>query len=68
MNQTKPVRVAIAGLGSRGLDTYAAYAKIFPDKMRITAVAEPRQERLLAAAAAYDVPSDLCFATAEEML
>ncbi len=68
MNQTKPVRVAIAGLGSRGLDTYAAFAKIFPDKMRITAVAEPRQERLLAAAAAYDVPSDLCFATAEEML
>ena len=68
MNQTKPVRVAIAGLGSRGLDTYAAYAKIFPEKMRITAVAEPRQERLLAAAAAYDVPSDLCFATAEEML
>lgn len=68
MNQTKPVRVAIAGLGSRGLDTYATFAKRFPDKMQIAAVAEPRKERLLAAAAAYDVPSDLCFSTAEEML
>ena len=36
----KRLKAAIAGLGSRGKDTYARAAKLFPDKMEITAVAD----------------------------
>ena len=33
----RQLRVALAGLGSRGKDTYAKTAKLFPEKMKITA-------------------------------
>ena len=34
------ITVALAGLGSRGKDTYAKAAKVHPDKMEIVAIAD----------------------------
>lgn len=36
----KKLKVALAGLGSRGKDTYAKCANIFPDRMEIVAIAD----------------------------
>ena len=37
----KPVTFAICGLGIRGLEAYAAFQKQHPEKMKITAGADP---------------------------
>lgn len=65
---SKKLNVAIAGLGSRGKDTYAAAAKIFPDKMKIVAVADIDEEKVREAAIEYQIPKKACFASAEEMI
>ncbi len=66
MNQK--VTVAIAGLGARGLETYAKATKLFPKEMQIVAVADPIAERVRAAAAEYHVAPECCFDSAEKML
>lgn len=63
-----PLRVAIAGLGSRGKDTYAPGAELFPDKMKIVAIADIDPERVENVAARYKVKKEMCFASAEEMI
>lgn len=63
----KQITVAIAGLGSRGLDAYARYADEAPDEMKIVAVADILPDRVERAAKKYSVPADRCFASAEEM-
>ena len=63
----KQITVAIAGLGSRGLDAYARYADEAPDEMKIVAVADILPDRVERAAKKYNVPADRCFASAEEM-
>ena len=63
----KQISVAIAGLGSRGLDAYARYADEAPDEMKIVAVADILPDRVERAAKKYNVPADRCFASAEEM-
>lgn len=65
---SKPVKVAIAGLGSRGRETYAKSAKLHPDKMKIVAIADIDSEKVALAAEEYDVPKEACFSCAEEML
>ena len=42
----KPITVAIAGCGSRGLDIYAACQRRFPEKMKVVAAADTRPEKL----------------------
>lgn len=64
----KPITVAIAGCGSRGLDTYASYQERFRDKMTIVAVADPRPEKLAQMKAAHGLTDAQCYASAEEML
>ncbi len=64
----KQITVAIAGCGSRGLDTYAECQTRFPDKMKIVAVADIRKERLALAQKLYDLKDDQLFDSAEEML
>lgn len=64
----KRLNVAIAGLGSRGKDTYAAAARLFPDKMKIVAIADTNQEKVRETAKEYQVPEEGCFNSAEEML
>lgn len=64
----KQYSVAIVGLGGRGLDTYAKYAKLHPERMKIVAVADILPEKVEAARKMYDVPKAGCFASADELL
>ena len=65
---SKQITVAIAGLGSRGKETYAQVAKLIPDKMKIVAVADINEEKVKLAAEEFDIPAENCFYSAEEML
>ncbi len=67
MNQ-KCVKVAIAGLGGRGKDTYAECALRFPRKMQITAIADPVEEKRRDVAGKFHIPEEMCFSSAEELL
>lgn len=62
------IKVAIAGLGGRGKDTYAKCALRFPEKMQITAIADPIAEKRRDVAGEYHIPEEMCFSTAEELL
>ena len=55
------ITVAIAGLGSRGRDTYAKAAKIFPEKMKIVAIADVDPEKVRLTAEEYDIPGKNVF-------
>lgn len=63
-----PVKVAIVGLGGRGKDTYAPCALRFPEKMQIVAVADPVSEKRAVVADQYNIPQNMCFSSAEELL
>ncbi|MBQ7786248.1 MAG: Gfo/Idh/MocA family oxidoreductase [Clostridia bacterium] len=62
-----PVSVVICGMGSRGKDTYAPISEIMPDQMKITAIAEPIEEKREYCRKRYKLPEDMCFCTGEEM-
>lgn len=64
----KCITVAIAGLGSRGRETYARVAKQIPEKMKIVAIADVDAEKVALTAEEYNIPKDKCFLSAEEML
>ena len=63
-----PLTVALAGLGSRGKDTYAPCEKLFPDKMKIVAIADIDPAKVAEVAREYNIPKEMCFSSAEEML
>ena len=65
---SKQMTVAIAGLGSRGRDTYAKVAKLCSDKMKIVAIADIDPEKVRLTAGEYGIPKARCYASAEEML
>ena len=62
-----PITFAIAGFGDRG-STYASMQKLFPDKMKVVAVADLNPRKVEKARKLYDIPEENCFASAEEML
>lgn len=62
-----PITFAIAGFGDRG-STYASMQKLFPDKMKVVAVADLNPDKVKKAKELYDIPEENCFASAEEML
>lgn len=64
----KKIKVALAGLGSRGKDTYAPTAKLFPDKMEIVAIADIDPAKVAEVAKEYQIPADKCFSSAEELI
>lgn len=64
---SKPVSIALAGLGSRGLTVYGQYALDHPEQARVVAVADPIPERREAAAAAHGVSPELVFTDWREM-
>ena len=64
----KTLTIAVAGCGSRGLDTYSRCQHRFADRMRIVAAADIRKERLDMMQDEFNVPESMCFASAEEML
>lgn len=63
----EPITFAIAGFGDRG-STYASMSQIFPERMKITAVADLRPERVRKAKTLYGLSDAQCFSSAEEML
>ncbi len=56
----------IVGAGHRGV-LYASYAKDHPDELAIVGVADPSPLRREQAAAAFDIPAERCFETAEQL-
>lgn len=62
------ITCAIAGLGNRGNDIYGNYQFVSPEEMKVTAVAEPQEEKREAARMRYGLPENRCFSSAEEML
>ncbi len=67
-DMTGPITFAICGCGSRGLEAYASYQKIHPEKMKIVAGADNRPGRLALLREWYGVSEDMCFASDEELL
>lgn len=61
-----PITFAIAGFGDRG-STYASMQKLFPERMRVVAVADLNPEKVQRAKALYDIPDQNCFSSAEDM-
>ena len=62
---SKQMTIAIAGLGSRGRDTYAKAATIYTDKMKIVAIADIDPEKVKLTAREYDIPESRCYTSAE---
>ena len=62
-----PITFAIAGFGDRG-STYASMQKLFPDRMKVVAVADTNPEKVQKAKELYDIKDEYCFKSAEEML
>lgn len=61
-----PITFAIAGFGDRG-STYASMQKLFPDRMKVVAVADLNPDKVKKARELYDIPEENCFLSAEEM-
>lgn len=64
----KQFTVAIVGLGGRGLHTYAKYQDLFPDRMKIVAIADIDGEKVRYAGEKYSVPARFRFDSAESLL
>ncbi|MBE6399929.1 MAG: Gfo/Idh/MocA family oxidoreductase [Lentisphaerae bacterium] len=55
-----PVKIALIGAGGRGRG-YMTYAKNFPDKMQVVAVADPDAVRRNDVAVTYGIAPEMCF-------
>lgn len=64
----KRITIAIAGLGSRGLETYARCLEQHPDRAELVAIADIRPDRVQVAAERYHIPQERCFTSVEELL
>lgn len=62
------VEAVIVGAGARGFEVIGKYAKRFPHRLKIIAVAEPDRYRRETFAREFDIPEDMQFETAEELL
>ena len=62
---SKVVKLAVIGAGARGRG-YASFAKAYPERLQIVAVAEPRDDIRRSFAEKYDIPEDRCFRSWEE--
>jgi len=65
---SKKLKVALAGLGSRGKDTYALTAKLFPEKIEIVAIADIDPAKVEDVVREYNIPKRACFYSAEELI
>ncbi|MCM8807814.1 MAG: Gfo/Idh/MocA family oxidoreductase [Candidatus Omnitrophica bacterium] len=58
----------LVGAGARGFEVIGKFAKRFPHKLKIVAVAEPNQYRRELFAREFEIPKDRQFETGEELL
>lgn len=63
----KPITFAIAGFGGRG-STYANMQNIFPEKVKVVAVADIVPAKVEKAKNLYNIPDENCFESVEQML
>ena len=61
-----PITFAICGFGDRG-STYASMQKLFPDKMKVVAVADLNPRKVQKAKELYAIPEENCFSSGEAM-
>ncbi|MDD7009311.1 MAG: Gfo/Idh/MocA family oxidoreductase [Spirochaetales bacterium] len=66
--EKKKIRIAIAGLGSRGRTAYGAILLDMKDRAEVVAVADFDENRTRLAAAEHNVAPDMVFSSVEEML
>lgn len=62
------ITIALAGLGSRGKDTYAQAVKKFPEKMEIVAIADIDPDKVKEVAEEFHIPQERCFVSAEDLI
>lgn len=62
------ITCAVCGFGSRGCDAYASCQLAHPDQFRITAVADPNDDRIRIAQNRFGVLAERCFHSGEELL
>ena len=60
--------VAVVGLGARGHHTYAKYQHLFPEKMKIVAIADIDKEKVELCKEEFNVSDDMCFYDAMDLL
>ncbi|MGE0492003.1 MAG: Gfo/Idh/MocA family protein [Vulcanimicrobiota bacterium] len=65
---SKPIELVICGAGSRGLEIYADYARRYPDRARVVAVAEPQPSRRELARQRLGLSRDQLFGDWREVL
>lgn len=68
MMMEKPITIAVAGCGSRGLEAYASKALKYSDRMKIVAVSDTNPGRLARAKKMFGLNDDQCYDSAEAML
>ena len=61
----QPITAVIGGLGVRGYEVYASYARRNPDKIRIVAVADPDPAKRTAAREAFGLAEESCYESME---
>lgn len=64
---TRPVTIVVVGAGSRG-NTYASYAKAYPDIVKVVGVSDINPVRREQFARKYDIPADRQFGHYDEIL
>ena len=62
---SRPVTIAVIGAGARG-HGYANFAKHFPDRLKIAAVADPNDFRRNRLAEEHNIPAEKCFRSWED--
>ena len=55
-----PITFAICGFGDRG-STYASMEKLFPEKMKVVAVADLNPDKVNKAKELYQIPEENCY-------
>lgn len=65
---SEKMKIAILGLGSRGLQVYAPIIQKYADDMELTAVADILEDRVLEAKENYHLKEENCFYNAEDLL
>ena len=60
--------VAIVGLGGRGHHTYAKYQHLFPERMKIVAIADIDPVKVQLVKEEFNVSDDMCFLSAMDLL
>ena len=63
----KVITIAVAGYGLRG-QCYSQYTLEHPDTMKVVAVADIVREKVDAAKQLFNLPEQMCFDSAEQML